>query len=235
MTLDETMAALEAVGSEQTKKTHLRHGATEPLFGVKVADMKLIAKRTGIDHPLAKALYASGNYDACYLASHIVDDAKTTKTELNVWVKQCVSGMLSEYAVPWCAAESRFGVEVATAWIKSPKPHIAAAGWNTFAVLVAITPDDDLDTAQLTALLSRVGSTIHDQPNRVRYCMNGFLIAVGSYSKPLAIAAIRTAKAVGTVVIDHGDTACDTPNAVEAIRKTQARGTLIKKRKHARC
>lgn len=36
MTVEDIMKRLEAMGSEQTKKTFLRHGAQEPLFGVKV-------------------------------------------------------------------------------------------------------------------------------------------------------------------------------------------------------
>jgi hypothetical protein len=33
------------LGNEQTKKIHLRHGAIEPLFGVKVGDLKAIQKK----------------------------------------------------------------------------------------------------------------------------------------------------------------------------------------------
>ena len=44
MTFEEVMAELEAYGNEQTKKTFLNHGAAEPLFGVRVGDMKKILK-----------------------------------------------------------------------------------------------------------------------------------------------------------------------------------------------
>ena len=33
MTFDAAMAALEAAGTEQTRKTYRRHGASDPLFG----------------------------------------------------------------------------------------------------------------------------------------------------------------------------------------------------------
>ena len=235
MTLDETMVALEAAGSPTIKAIHRKHGATEPLFGVKVADLKLIAKRTGIDHALAKALFAGGNYDARYLANYVVDDAKTTKAELNAWVKSATAPMLSEYAVPWCAAASRFGTVVAAAWIDTPKAHIVAAGWCTYAALVAVTADEELDATAYAELLQRVGNELRAQPDRVRSAMNRFVIAVGAYCVPLSAAANRTAESIGTVVVDNGDTACKTPNAVEAIGKAIARGSLTKKRKTARC
>jgi hypothetical protein len=45
MTANEVMSELKAFGDEQTKKTYIRHGAREPLFGVKVADLKRSLKK----------------------------------------------------------------------------------------------------------------------------------------------------------------------------------------------
>ena len=57
--------------------------------------------------------------------------------------------------------------------------------------LVSIKSDDELDVAALKKLLARVVKRIHQQPNRVRYTMNGFVIAVGSYVKELTEAALQ--------------------------------------------
>src|SRR3954451_10169094 len=73
MTCDEVMAELKALGSAQTKKTLLRHGAAEPLFGVKIGDMKGILKRVRNDNALALKLYDTGNFDAMYLAGLVAD------------------------------------------------------------------------------------------------------------------------------------------------------------------
>ena len=45
MELADVMAELEKLGNATTKKTWLRHGATEPLFGVKIGDMKVLLKK----------------------------------------------------------------------------------------------------------------------------------------------------------------------------------------------
>jgi hypothetical protein len=68
MDLAQTMAALKKAGNAQTKKTWLEHGATGELFGVKIADMKVIAKKIKGRQDLALELYATGNLDAMYLA-----------------------------------------------------------------------------------------------------------------------------------------------------------------------
>ncbi len=52
--LPEIMTELKSKGSEQTRKTFLRHGAPENMFGVKVGDLKPIAKKIKDDQALAQ-------------------------------------------------------------------------------------------------------------------------------------------------------------------------------------
>jgi len=44
MTSNEILKELETYGDEVIKKIYFNHGAREPLFGVRVADMKKILK-----------------------------------------------------------------------------------------------------------------------------------------------------------------------------------------------
>jgi 3-methyladenine DNA glycosylase AlkD len=78
MTAEEVVAELKALGNEQTKKTLLKHGATEPFFGVKVEDLKKVLKTVKGNHPLALELYDTGISDAMYLAGLLADPAKRT-------------------------------------------------------------------------------------------------------------------------------------------------------------
>ena len=64
MDLGKIMAALQKLGSAQTKKTWLAHGATGELFGVKIGDLEVIAKKIKGRQDLALELYATGNLDA---------------------------------------------------------------------------------------------------------------------------------------------------------------------------
>jgi hypothetical protein len=65
--------------------------------------------------------------------------------------------------------------------------------------------------------------------------MNSFVIAVGSYVKPLTDTAIATGEKIGPVAVDMGNTSCQVPFAPDYIRKAQKRGTIGKKRKSAKC
>ncbi|MBP86433.1 MAG: hypothetical protein CMJ64_06925 [Planctomycetaceae bacterium] len=65
--------------------------------------------------------------------------------------------------------------------------------------------------------------------------MNGFVIAVGGYVKPLLKQAKSTAKKLGNVSVDRGDTACKVPDALAYIEKMETGGRIGKKRKTIRC
>jgi 3-methyladenine DNA glycosylase AlkD len=235
VTRDEVMAELEKLGNESTKRTLTKHGAREPFFGVRVGDLKTLVKKIKVDHALALELYDTGNSDAMYLAALIADPMAFTKPQLKKWAKGAYWYMLSGFTVPWSASESKFGRELALEWIDGDSEQVQNAGWCTYASLVSIKPDADLDFKEIEALMGRVKKEIGSAPNRARYAMNTFVIAVGSYVAPLLAKAKAAAKALGEVEVDTGDTSCQVPVALEYIEKVERAGRVGKKRKRASC
>lgn len=234
MTAKDIVAELKKFANAQTKKTWMTHGAKEPCLGVKIEDMKKIQKRVKMDYQLALELYDTGIADAMYLAGLIADDAKMTKKDLQKWVKAANSPWVIEFTVPWVASGSPHGREMALKWIESNDDAIASSGWQTYSSLVAIKEDADLDVAEIKSLLQRVAKTIHQQPNRVKYVMNSFVIAVACYVKPLNKLAVETANGIGKVAVDLvGE--CKIPFAPDHIKKFAARSAIGKKRKSPKC
>jgi len=235
MTVDEIMNELQTMGSESIKKILLKHGIKEPFFGVKVEHLKTIRKKVKKDYQLAKDLYATGNADAMYLAGLIADDELMTKEDLQTWVKHAVSNNISEYTVPWVAAGSRYGYELATNWINDTDEYISAAGWSTLSNVVSLKPDNELDIPALRSLLKRIEETIHASANRVRYTMNTFIICVGCYVPVLTNDALDAAKRIGTITVDMNGTACKIPRPEDYIKKLTDKGTLGVKKKTVKC
>ena len=234
MTAKDIVAELKKLGTAQTKKTWMNHGAPEPWRGVKSADMKKIQKRVKRDYQLALDLYDTGIADAMYLAGLIADDAKMTKKDLQKWIAGASSPWVAEYTVPWVASSGSHGREMALKWMESKDEAIAAAGWQTYSSMVAIKEDAELDLAEIKSLLQRVAKSIHQQPNRVKYVMNGFVIAVACYVKPLHKLAVDTAKGIGKVAVELVGS-CTIPFAPDHIKKFAARSTIGKKRKSPKC
>ncbi len=235
MTAKEILKELEGYGNAQTKKTLMTHGAKEPLFGVKVQDLKKILKKTKKNHQLSLDLYATGNSDAMYLAGLMADENQITQEQLQTWVEQAYWSYLCEYAVPWVAAESPHGFDLGLQWIESDRETIATAGWSTLAYFAAVREDDELDIDAYVRLLDRVEKNIHTAPNRVRYTMNGFVIAIGTYVKALTEKAKATGGKIGVVSVNMNGTACKVPLATAYIDKVIDKGRVGVKRKTARC
>ena len=235
MTSKEVLSQLEKMGNAQIKTILLKHGASEPLLGVKIGDMKPIQKKIKKDYKLSMELYNSRVYDAMYLAGLVADEEKMTKKEINDWAKRSNSSGLSEYTVAWVAAESKYGWELGMEWIDSPKERIASSGWSTLAGWLSLKPDAELDIKAIRSLLARIEKQIHKAPNRVRYVMNNFIICAGSYVKELTAECIALSDRIGTVMIDMGGTACKVPTASDSINKVKEREGLGKKKKTVKC
>ena len=231
------LAELKSKGTEKNRVTYARHGhALDQTYGVSVADLKLIAKSIKGQQALALELYASGMMEAMYLAGIVANGAKMSEAQLHAWAEGATGlTMISEHTVAWVTVENPSARSLAQQWIASGKEYVASSGWCTFAGLVAITPDDALDFAELRTLLDTAVKTVHAAPNRARATMNGFVISVGSYVEPLLQDAKAAAKKIGPVSIDVGDTACEVRQSGQYIEKIESMGRVGRKRKTIRC
>lgn len=220
MSLREAMSALERAGSAQTRKTYARHGAREPMFGVSFATLKTLYKRIKIDQELAEALWNTGNFDARNLAVKIADPAGISSKELDRWAATPTARMCGGY-VAHLAAESPHGRAKADKWLAASDDTTRFAGWSVVAAMAMI--DEATPDSWFVERLADIEKGIHAAPNTQRYAMNSALISIGGRNAGLRKSATAAAKRIGTVEVDHGDTDCQTPDAVEYIEKCWAR------------
>jgi hypothetical protein len=176
----------------------------------------------------------TGNLDAMCLAGMVADGSQMTKKQLNGWAEGTANlQMISEYTVPWVTVENPDARDLAIQWIESKKQRVASSGWCTCAGLVAVKPDNELDLSEIEGLLGIIVKEINDAQNRVRYTMNGFVIAVGTYVKPLLKQAKSSARQIGAVSVNLGDTACNVRLATAYIENIETSGRVGQKRSDA--
>ena len=220
MQLSEAMSRLERLGNESAVKTYRRHGVTGPAFGVRYADLYQLQKEIGVDQALAQGLWKSGNHDARVLATLVADPAAMSVKDLEAWQDDVASYPLND-AVAGVAARSGVAQQLAERWRSAKAEYRSAAGWQVIGGLSA--PGTDVDDEWLRARLAEIRSGIHAAPNRTRNAMNSALISIGGYRPALRDEALAVARAIGKVEVDHGDTSCKTPDAVEYIEKMAVR------------
>ncbi|MEP6755226.1 MAG: DNA alkylation repair protein [Chthonomonadales bacterium] len=235
MTAAEIVDQIKPLGKDSYKSVIMKHGIREPVFGVAISELKKIQKVVKRDYQTALDLYATGIFDAMYLAGLIADDMKMTQADLQNWVEKAYCHTIAENVVAWVASEGRFGQEIGLKWIDSDQEMIADAGWATLYGLLALKSDAELDLDMIKGLLDRIKKNIHTSPNRVRSAMNSYVISVGSYVAPLTSLALATANEIGPVMVDVGDTSCKIASAPERIQKMIDSGSVGKKKKSVKC
>jgi len=221
-TLAAAMRELEQAGSEQTRKTYARHGAVGPMFGVSFATLKALVKRIGVDHELALALWATGNFDARNLAVKIADPATMSPADLDRWAADSGSRACGGY-VAMLASEGPHAAAKLKQWLAAAGEAQRAAGWTLLGQLAS--RDEAAHDALFVDALARIERTLHAAPNGERQTMWNALIQIGCRSAALRKAATAAAKRIGDPKIDHGDTECKTPDAAELLAKSWARST----------
>jgi len=222
MSLAEAMAALEKAGSPQTRKTYARHGAREPMFGVSFATLKTLLKRIGVDHELAIALWETGNFDARNLAVKVVDPARMSPADLDRWAQAPCVRMCTGY-VAHVAAEGPHARAKAAQWLATSDDARRRVAWSLVGAMAM--RDETTPDAWFAERLAEIEKTIHAAPNAQREAMNHAVIAIGCRSPALRKSATAAAKRIGKVEIDHGDTACKTPDAAQYVDKTWTHST----------
>ena len=90
--------------------------------------------------------------------------------------------------------------------------------------------DEALDDNFFAGHLDTIERDIHAAKNRTRYAMNLALIEIGARNSKLEKKAIAVAKRIGPIEVDHGETGCQTPEAVSYIKKVVAH----RKKAHSR-
>jgi 3-methyladenine DNA glycosylase AlkD len=219
MSLAETMAALEAAGSAQTRKTYLRHGAAEPMFGVSFATLKALYKRIGVDHDLALSLWETGNFDAQNLAVKIVDPGRMTADQLDRWAQAPHARMCVGY-VAHVTVEGPHARAKADRWLAARSEAQRVVAWSLVGAMAM--RDETTSDAWFAKRLAEIERSIRTAPNAERAAMNQAVIAIGCRSEALRRAAVAAAGRIGRVEVDHGDTSCKTPEAAGSIAKAWA-------------
>ncbi len=188
------LATLKKLGDEPTKKIYMNHGAKEPLFGVKLMELKALKKKTKMNHELALSLYRTGNSDAMYLAGLIDDPSKVTEEQLDSWVALANWDMLSERCVATLASKTPFGFDLAKKWIASKRNETKCAGYSLYAQLFRSVEDEEINMEESQKLLEHIVENIERESKRVQNAMNNCVVMAGIHVEPLHKFAVTIAE-----------------------------------------
>lgn len=235
MDIQQLLKELESIGTERTKKVYMSAGAREPLFGVATGAMKPLAKKVKLNQSIAEELYATGNYDAMYLAGMVADPKVMTEADFDRWMESAYFYMISDFVVAVTLAETEFAQSVSDRWIETDKELYVSAGYSCYSWLLGSRPDNQFENSKLLSMLTIVENTIQNQPKRAKSAMKNFVWTVATSYIPLHEEALALSKIIGDEEVRVGTVKCGAPTMYDKILKEVDKGRIGYKRKNVRC
>ncbi len=173
--LDDTLSHLEAMGNESVRAHNRKYGAGDNQFGVKMGDIRILAKKLKVDHELALALWETGNVDAQLLAALTLKAKNLSAAAMERIVRSVSFAQVADRLHSYVVKEHPDKEALREKWLATDHPMVARAGWQLTAGRVAKDPEG-LD---LVALLDRIESEMADADPVVQWTMNACLAEIG--------------------------------------------------------
>lgn len=219
MTMQEALAQLERHGNPRLRELNARHGAPENQFGVKMGDIRSIAKAIKTDHELGLQLWQTGNLDAQLLAILVMRPKLLPEEELEQMTASVTCAQLADWLNSYIVKQHPSKEALRQRWMHSDHPWLARAGWSLTAERVSKSRDGlDLD-----ALLDRIEREMAGAPEPAQWTMNFTLAAIGIESPEHRQRALEIGERLGVYRDYPCSKGCTSPFAPIWINEMVAR------------
>jgi 3-methyladenine DNA glycosylase AlkD len=199
VTLEEALRQLKALGNAGVRAQNAKSnpffgaGAGDNQFGVALGDIRKVANKIKTNHALALSLWDTGNVDAQFLATLLIEPKKLSSKEMDRLVRSIAYVRVADWLISYVLANFPDKDTLREGWMDDKDRWAARAGWQLTASRVAKSPNG-LD---LPALLNRIESEMADAVPEVRWTMNNTLANIGIHNPKLRKRAIAIGEKLG--------------------------------------
>jgi 3-methyladenine DNA glycosylase AlkD len=219
MTVAEVFSLLEAKADSKVLKLEYRLGAEGKQFGVKLGDLRAIAKQIGSDQVLAKELWDSGNVDAQLVAVLILKPGSISADAMEQMVRNCICLQMIDWVSSYLLKLNPHKEALRQKWMHESHPMLARAAWSLTASRVAKDPTG-LD---LGALLDRIEVEMPSAESQPKWTMNMCLAEIGINHPELRPRALEIGERLGVYRDYPVSKGCVSPFAPIWINEMSAR------------
>lgn len=180
MTLEEALRQLESLGNaavraHNAKSGPLGSGARDNQFGVSRGDVRKLANKIKTNHELAMSLWKTGNIDAQFLATLVIDVQLLSAADMERIVKSTSWMWVADWLYSYVLKEHADKETLRKKWMTLADRWTARAGWQLTAGRVAKSPEG----LNLDALLDRIEKEMGTAVPEVQWTMNMCLAEIG--------------------------------------------------------
>lgn len=161
-------------------------------LGVRIPDLRWLAKQVGTDHSLALGLWKTGIHEARILASMIDDPGAVTERQMESWAGDFDSWDLCDQCCGNLFDRTPFAYGKAVEWASRDEEFIKRAGFALMAW--AAVHDKSADNRAFLEFLPVIERQANDDRNFVKKAVNWALRQIGKRNRRLNRAAVATAR-----------------------------------------
>ena len=187
------LATLERKGTKRDREGMARYGiVAKKVFGVSVAELHGIAKKSGRNHALAMALWKSGWYEARMLSALVDDPARVTLAQMDRQVKQFDNWAICDTLCFHLYDRTPHAWKAIDRWSRRKEEFVRRAA---FALLASVALHDKAaPDALFLKRLRLIEAAKDDDRNFVRKGVNWALRGIGKRNVKLRASAIKVAR-----------------------------------------
>lgn len=217
---EQLMVQLEELGTEQGRKHYRKHGCHDNQFGVKLGDIRKIAKAIKVNHELALSLWQTENVDARFLAILIMNIKELSSTDVEQLTQSLAFSRVADWLISYIVKKHPDKESLRQKWMKSGSGMTTRAAWSLTSERLAKAPEG-LD---IKGLLDRLEKELGDAPELEQWTMNEALANIGIHAPKFRKRAIDIGERLGVYRDYPTSKGCTSPFApiwIDAMVKRQ--------------
>jgi 3-methyladenine DNA glycosylase AlkD len=162
-------------------------------YGVRMGDIRTIAKAIKANPALGLQLWATGNVDARFLATLILKPKVLSLSEVTALVRSNDLTPILDWVNFYVLKAHPDKETLRDPWMDETHPMLRRAGWSLIAERVDKSPEGP----DLRGLLARLEAEMPGAPDLVHWTMNNTLAAIGITQAPLRARLLEMGERMG--------------------------------------
>jgi 3-methyladenine DNA glycosylase AlkD len=161
-------------------------------LGVRIPELRKLAKEIGTDHKLSQELWKTGYDEARILAGFIGDPKQVTEKQMDSWVKDFNSWDVCDQVCCFLFDRTPHAWKKAVEWSRRDKEYEKRAGFVLMAGLAV--HDKDAPDSKFIRFFPHIRRESADSRNFVKKAVNWALRQIGKRNPRLRKEALKVAK-----------------------------------------
>lgn len=169
-------------------------------LGIKMKDLRLLAKNIGTDHSLSVELYESDIYEAMMLATMIASGKSMTKALLEKWVKRASSSNIVNQGISRLMLQVPNYQLILKEWCLASDQNVRYAGFTTLSSYFGSESINTIDVDFSKSILNSITETIANEPLTIQNAMNNAVVMAGLHVPALVDLSFVVADKIGYIM-----------------------------------